>query len=56
MSGSGRPDSSSPFGTFSGGNVTGTVSMLERTPARPAVTQKEVPPRIDSTTGFETGM
>ena len=39
--------SSSPFGTSSGGNVTGTVSMLERTPARPAVTQNDVPPRID---------
>ena len=35
MSGSGRPASSSPFGTSSGGNVTGTVSTLERTPARP---------------------
>ena len=56
MSGSGRPDSSSPFGTSSGGKVTGTVSMLERTPALPAVTQNDVPPRIDFTTGFETGM
>jgi hypothetical protein len=36
--------------------VTGTVSMLERTPARPAVTQNDVPPRIDCTTGFATGM
>ena len=39
-----------------GGNVTGTVSMLERTPARPAVTQKDVPPRIEATTGLATGM
>ena len=55
MSGSGSPDSSSPFGTSSGGNVTGTVSMLERTPATPAVTQNDVPPRIDWTTGLEIG-
>jgi len=33
-----------------------TVSMLDRTPALPAVTQNDVPPRIDWTTGFETGM
>ena len=28
-----------PFGTCSGGNVTGTVRMDERTPASPAITQ-----------------
>ena len=36
--------------------MTGTVSMLERTPALPAVTQNEVPPRIDLMFGFEIGM
>ena len=56
MSGSGRPDSSSPFGTSSGGNVTGTVRMLERTPASPAVTQNEVPPRVEMIFGFDVGM
>jgi hypothetical protein len=56
MSGRGRPDSISPFGTSSGGYVTGTVSMLERTPALPAVTQNEVPPRIDLMFGLEIGM
>jgi len=56
MSGKGRPDSSSPLGTSSGGYVTGTVSMLERTPAAPAVTQNDVPPRIDRIFGFEIGM
>ena len=56
MSGSGSPASSSPFGTSSGGNVTGTVRMLERTPAFPAVTQNDVPPRIDRIFGFDVGM
>ena len=56
MSGSGRPDNSSPFGTASGGNVTGTVSTLDRTPARPAVTQKDVPPRVDVSFGAAIGM
>ena len=55
MSGSGRPDNISPFGTVSGGNVTGTVSTLERTPAWPAVTQNDVPPRIDVSFGFAIG-
>ncbi len=55
MSGSGRPESSSPFGTSSGGKVTGTVRMLERTPARPAVTQKDVPPRVLVIFGREIG-
>ena len=55
MSGSGSPDSNSPFGTSSGGNVTGTVSTLDRTPPAPAVTQNEVPPRIEVSFGFEIG-
>ncbi len=55
MSGSGSPDSISPFGTSSGGYVTGTVSSLERTPALPAVTQNDVPPRIDRMSGRDTG-
>ena len=55
MSGSGNPESSSPSGTSSGGNVTGTVRMSDRTPARPAVTQNDVPPRIDSIFGFAMG-
>ena len=42
-------------GTSSGGKVTGTVSMLERTPALPAVTQNEVPPRIDCDLRPRTG-
>ena len=56
MSGSGRPASSSPFGTSSGGNVTGTVRMLLRTPARPAVTQNDVPPRSDVIVGRDVGI
>ena len=44
-----------PLATSSGGNVTGTVSMSERTPSLPAVTQNEVPPRIEVSFGFETG-
>jgi hypothetical protein len=32
--------------------VTGTVRMLDRTPAEPAVTQKEVPPRMEVILGF----
>ena len=56
MSGSGRPASIRPFSTSSGGNVTGTVSMSDRTPALPAVTQNEVPPRIELIFGLESGM
>ncbi len=55
MSGSGRPDNSFPDGTSSGGNVIGTVRIVERTPAWPAVTQNDVPPRIDCTVGFPIG-
>jgi len=55
MSGSGSPESSSPFSTSSGGKVTGTVSMSDRTPALPAVTQKDVPPRVETIFGFERG-
>ncbi len=55
MSGKGRPASISPLGTSSGGNVTGTVSTLERTPALPAVTQNDVPPRIEVIFGRDTG-
>jgi hypothetical protein len=55
MSGSGRPASISPFSTSSGGNVTGTVSMSEATPALPAVTQNDVPPRVDVIFGRDTG-
>ena len=56
MSGSGRPESISPLGTFSGGYVTGTVRIDERTPAAPAVTQNDVPPRIDSIFGRWRGI
>ena len=34
----------------------GTVSTLERTPARPAVTQKDVAPRSEDSFGFAYGM
>ena len=44
-SGTGQPDSSSPFGTTSGGNVSGTFSTLLRTPAWPAIVQKAAPRR-----------
>ena len=33
----------------------GTVRMLERTPAWPAVTQNEVPPRIENSFGLAIG-
>ena len=36
--------------------MTGTVSRLDRTPAWPAVTQNDVPPRIEVIFGFEIGM
>ena len=55
MSGSGRPESIWPLRTSSGGNVTGTVRMSERTPSVPAVTQNDVPPRMDVSFGFEIG-
>ncbi len=55
MSGSGSPESIFPFGTFSAGNVTGTVRMRDRTPASPANTQNEVPPRSDSIFGIAIG-
>ena len=56
MSGSGNPASSSPLATSSGGKVIGTVSTLLRTPASPAVTQNEVPPRIETTFGRRIGI
>ena len=55
-SGTGSPASISPFGTSSTGNVTGTVMMALRTPALPAVTQNDVPPRSDVTFGRESGI
>jgi len=42
--------------TSSGGKVTGTVRMLDRTPASPAVTQNEVPPRVEVIFGREIGV
>ena len=53
MSGNGRPDEHLAGRHVFGRVVTGTVSMLDRTPARPAVTQKDVPPRIDLIIGRE---
>ncbi len=55
MSGNGQPASSSPLGTSSGGNVTGTVRTLERTPAMPASTQNDVPRRSDVALAPATG-
>ena len=53
MSGSGRPDSISPCGTSSGGYVIGTVSMLDRTPERPASDpeRRAAAQRLDDRTG-----
>jgi hypothetical protein len=44
------------LGTSSGGNVTGTVRTLLRTPAWPAVTQNDVPPRVENTFGRAIGI
>jgi hypothetical protein len=35
--------------------VTGTVRMLDRIPALPAVTQNDSPPRSENSFGFATG-
>ena len=51
MSGSGRPPSSSPCGTSSGGKVIGTVSTTLLTPSWPACSQNDVPPRVEVTLG-----